>query len=288
MPVTVTAAHIHTGTVGMNGGVAINLNVAGPIMITDTQVIASGVVTLTAAQEATMLEEGYYFNIHTTANPAGEMRAQVPAVTGDGASNAAFVDEIRLPQYNVIDGSASGFTPLMTYPSPANVEDGIVAMMRREQPSLENPGVSSNVRSIYTTFGLESVNNGTGVSRAALLGAFMDMLMDEPMASVSIDGDTFGNDSDEILFSAELTSNIESAAGSTYRWDFGDGSPILDSRTVSTVSHSFPEGSCGGFTVTVEITDSLGNVAIGEVQTPVCGGQFLGSQIFFPFAANGE
>ncbi len=287
LPITVTAAHIHTGTVGTNGGVAINLNVDGPIVVTDTAVIASGVVTLTQAQEATMLDDGYYFNVHTTANPAGEMRAQVPAVNGDGAGNASFVDEIRVPPYNGLDG-IGGFIPLMTYPSPANVEDGIVAIMHRDQPSLERPGVNSNVRSIYTTFGLESVNNGTGVSRAALLGAFMDMLMDEPMASVVIDGDTYGNDSDEILFTAELSSNIESAVGSTYRWDFGDGSAILDSGSVSTVSHSFPADSCGGFTVTVEITDSLGNVAIGEVQTPVCGGQFLSSQIFFPFVSNGE
>ncbi len=284
MPVSVTAAHIHTGTVGMTGGVAINLNVE-PVLITETAVIASGTMTLTQAQEATMLADGYYINVHTADYPAGEMRAQVPASTGDGASNLAYVDEIRIPPSVGLDGG-SGFVPLMMYPSPANTEDGIIAMLHRDQPSLERPGISTNARTIYTTFGLEGVNNGTGTDRADLLGLFMNMLMDNPVASIVSDGNTFDDTSQEILFTAVLDSNITDTVGSTYRWDFGDGTGILDSGAVSTVSHEFEGSGCDSFIVKVEITDSLGNVAIGQTETGVCEGQFLDTHYYFPFIGN--
>lgn len=280
LPVTVTNAHIHTGTVGITGSVAVGINVT-PMTITETGVVASGTVTLTQAQEAVMLADGYYFNVHTSANDGGEMRAQIPAVNGDGASNQAYVDEIRVPYGVFIDGGV-GFIPLMTYPNPANVEDGIVAMMRRDQPSLERPGISSNVRSIYTTFGLEGVNDGTATDRAELLGLFMDMLMDEPVATISSNGNIYTSTAQAIPFTAELTTNITGTTGSTYRWDFGDGSAIVDSDTVANVSHQFAADACGRFDVRVEITDTLGNVSIGKSTYQICNGKVLDESIYLP------
>jgi len=70
----VTAAHIHDGNAG----------VAGPVIIPLLQSPAgSGIWTVTAsipltdAQIARLQAGGYYVNVHTTLNPAGEIRGQL-------------------------------------------------------------------------------------------------------------------------------------------------------------------------------------------------------------------
>jgi hypothetical protein len=71
---TATAAHIHAGAAGANGAVALTLaeTAAG-----------SGVfavpanTTLTAAQAQALLTGGMYFNAHSAAFPAGEVRGQI-------------------------------------------------------------------------------------------------------------------------------------------------------------------------------------------------------------------
>ena len=65
-----TAAHFHTGEAGKNGGVAI------PIGGADKSPF-EGSATLTDAQAADLMAGKYYINIHTAANPAGEIRGQV-------------------------------------------------------------------------------------------------------------------------------------------------------------------------------------------------------------------
>lgn len=66
-----TAAHFHgPAEAGKNGGVA----VAIPNIATSP---AEGSATLTDAQAADFLAGKYYVNIHTAANPGGEVRGQV-------------------------------------------------------------------------------------------------------------------------------------------------------------------------------------------------------------------
>ena len=71
-----TAAHVHAGTIGMNGGVAYPLINQG-----------DGIFTLAATDltqaSLTALESGqWYLNVHTPSNPGGEVRGQiVPATT---------------------------------------------------------------------------------------------------------------------------------------------------------------------------------------------------------------
>src|SRR5947209_17307033 len=65
-----TAAHFHGAEAGKNGGVAVAIPNA-------TSSPAEGSATLTDAQAADLLAGKYYVNVHTAANPGGEIRGQV-------------------------------------------------------------------------------------------------------------------------------------------------------------------------------------------------------------------
>ena len=67
---TPTAMHFHKGAVGIAGGV--EKEIVGPFSSGMT-----GTITLSAAQEADLLANNWYLNVHTTANAAGEIRGQV-------------------------------------------------------------------------------------------------------------------------------------------------------------------------------------------------------------------
>ena len=66
-----TAAHFHgPADAGKNAGVAVAIPGA-------TSSPAEGSATLTDAQAADLLAGKYYINVHTAANPGGEIRGQV-------------------------------------------------------------------------------------------------------------------------------------------------------------------------------------------------------------------
>jgi hypothetical protein len=77
---SVNAAHIHTGAVGANGGVILPLAAgASPMtgVLTATNFSASGPVTTFAEAVAAIRAGTTYFNLHTSANPGGEIRGQI-------------------------------------------------------------------------------------------------------------------------------------------------------------------------------------------------------------------
>lgn len=268
-PMTVTAAHIHTGTVGVNGGVAFNLMPPGAPVVVTTTLSWSGSSTLTENQVAMLLAEGYYINVHSQKVPSGELRGQVvAAVNGDGALNQVFIDEMETEpnrEPDGIPGKAYPYAALLKYDGPQNIEDGVVAMAHREQPSLEGPGVSYYGRSIYTSFGLEGVNNGLeSTSREELLELFLNWAMDEPTVGISA-----SRDGEALVFEAAFGSNIDGTWATSYRWNFGDGSPIAGPSESSTAEHVYPAG-CQTYTVWVEATDSWGNVAVESAEINPC------------------
>ncbi len=269
-PVTVTMAHIHTGTVGVNGPV-LHTIIGAPVYVTDTHTVA-GSVTLSDASEAALLSGGLYYNVHTTDNPPGEIRAQVvAAISGDGAGNQFYIDEISSregPGPDPVPGLSDPYVPLLQYPTADAIEDGIVAMAHRDQPTLEYPGIDYFGRSIYTTFGLEGVNDGLGTtSRAELLGRMLDWAMDEPEVTITdITGD-YAETGQQVVLQVEVTSNITGTEGISYRWDFGDGSAYAGPYSSDTVGHDY--AVCGNYTVRVEATDSWGNVVIGSLDIEV-------------------
>lgn len=88
--ITGTGAHIHEGAAGTNGPVLIPLTDAGSGVWT----VPAG-TTLTSTQVTAWLNGGLYVNVHTAANPGGEIRGQLslasPVVQSATLSGAAEV-----------------------------------------------------------------------------------------------------------------------------------------------------------------------------------------------------
>jgi hypothetical protein len=79
-----TAAHIHPGAVGVNGGVVISTNIAPGTEVTmpngsGSLVHSNNSLTPSDVQGIINNPAGYYFNIHTPANPGGVARGQLVA-----------------------------------------------------------------------------------------------------------------------------------------------------------------------------------------------------------------
>ena len=261
---TLTAAHIHSGTVGVNGSVVFTVtSFMTPTVIT-TPYAFDGSVTLTDDQQAQLFAGGFYLNVHSEAVPSGELRAQVDAaVIGDGAGNQNYIDELATVSYSEPDSPELSYpyTALFSYPG-YNIEDGVVGVAHRAQPTLEIPSTTYYGRSIYTSFGLEGVNDGLMgyTDRAELMGLFMDWAMDEPAVSIMDTSDTYTDTNQMTMFEATLTSNIAGTTDVSYRWDFGDGSPYAGPYSSSIAGHSYDV--CGTYKVRVEATDSLGNAVV--------------------------
>ncbi len=274
-PLTITAAHIHSGTVGVSGGVVFpTFAFTQPQFVTNT-IGWSGFVTLTPAQNAQREAGGFYFNVHSTAHGAGEVRGQVPStpVYGDGASNQLFIDEIRTNGWG-FDPSAAPYEidqywALLRYPGPVLADEGSVAMAHRDQPTLERPGIATKARSVFTAFGLEGVNNNdTGVarwhqytsSREDLLETIWNYLVDEPTATIT---GTWNITTSQILITEiDFASNVPDAWPWQGRLDWGDGSPYSDYFFTGVASHHYVE--CGNYIVRAEVIDNYGNSAIAE------------------------
>jgi CHRD domain/Secretion system C-terminal sorting domain len=73
---TPTAAHFHKGVPGVSGGVIVALTSIGAA----TQNLYGGKVALTPAIFDAIIRDSFYVNIHTTANPNGEIRGQVQSL----------------------------------------------------------------------------------------------------------------------------------------------------------------------------------------------------------------
>jgi hypothetical protein len=65
-----TSAHIHTGAAGANGAI---VHTFTPIDST----MQGQMISLTETNVANLIKDGLYFNIHTAANPNGELRGQI-------------------------------------------------------------------------------------------------------------------------------------------------------------------------------------------------------------------
>lgn len=122
---TLNASHIHTGAVGTNGGVILPIT-AGPSPLSGTMTsatfTASGPVTSFAEAVAAIRAGTTYFNLHTSANPGGEIRGQIGVTVAAPEPTAAPTDEpaaptlppttVASPVTPAGDGSATGIMAL--------------------------------------------------------------------------------------------------------------------------------------------------------------------------------
>ena len=85
-----TMAHIHVGAAGVNGNIIVTL-AGGPT-------VWAGTSTPLEPDQVALLKAGrLYVNVHTAANPNGEIRGQIgfaPTASGDGCSADCRSDEI--------------------------------------------------------------------------------------------------------------------------------------------------------------------------------------------------
>jgi hypothetical protein len=80
----VNIAHIHTGATGVNGPILVNTTInPGEVVLNggagtfNRTGITSATLTNTDAQAILSNPAGFYFNVHTAANPGGVMRGQL-------------------------------------------------------------------------------------------------------------------------------------------------------------------------------------------------------------------
>jgi hypothetical protein len=80
---TITDAHIHNGPAGSNAGVAVNAGLtSGQLAVTNgSGSITKNGINVSADRAAAILSNpaGHYFNVHTTLNPDGAIRGQLPS-----------------------------------------------------------------------------------------------------------------------------------------------------------------------------------------------------------------
>jgi len=112
-----TQAHIHQGAVGVPGGVIIPLTLIG----TDTAVVPAG-TTLSDAQYTAFLAGDLYFNVHTAANPNGEIRGQI---TGQGVGGVAILNGAQ--ETPAVSTSAGGFGTLVVDPATSDIMIAVVS-----------------------------------------------------------------------------------------------------------------------------------------------------------------
>lgn len=85
-----TAAHIHSGAAGTNGGVIVSLFAGPETGAGFSGVLAEDEAEVDAAVLAEMRTGDTYTNVHTTGNEAGELRDQVELYTTDATGSATF------------------------------------------------------------------------------------------------------------------------------------------------------------------------------------------------------
>lgn len=188
-----TASHIHAGLTGVNGGVEFGLTpslnedeTSGVWLASDNK------FELTAGQKEALMNREYYINVHTTANPGGEIRGQItPPVT-------AFF-------YASLSGSA-------TNPS-LNVDGSGAYTIELAGDLLHVSGSFSGLQSGYTA---SHIHSGYSHQNGGVLFGLSAETEDDMAGTYGYSENTFGVSAEQIntLFNRGLYINVHSSDNS--------------------------------------------------------------------------
>jgi uncharacterized repeat protein (TIGR01451 family) len=192
---------------------------------------------------------------------------------GDGAGNQEFVDEIVAKFYADVDA-----LPILTAaPVAGAAAYGHVGTRMSYEPTIERmkgeTATPLGYRTEYLSFGLEGVNNNTGLNtREQLLDRLLSWLDDEVTVAFTSPAQASVAPYGPVTVTvAAATSIVTTTTGFVnkveyYRWDFGDGKPI-QTTTQPTVVHGYARP--GVYTVYAEAVDSFGHKAVTKQELTI-------------------
>ncbi len=180
-----------------------------------------------------------------------------PYGASTSAGNQTTVDEIGLMDTDprLVDRVTK---PILRAASTGAQAGGIIGLTRSAEPTLENGTLAFPYRSTFLAFGLEGVRNDTGTTtREALLQSLLYWHVDRPQVNLS---GPMTIDDPTILarYTATATTNTP-ARWIRYRWDFGDGTPVVESYEPEVI-HQYAQA--GTYHVRVEAINSWGHHAL--------------------------
>ena len=194
-----------------------------------------------------------------------------------GAGNQEYVDGLFPDGVHAPEWTGQGAIRSLLPASDTPTERvPYIATLRGGDPKLEwilsgdKAGTStSSSRAIYFAFGLEGINNAHTdagfASRKDVLERSFAWLDDEVTLSVS--GVTEVTLPEPVVLTATLTSSTGMTEPVSFRWSWGDGSPIVATGSSASAAHTY--GRDGTYTVWVEGTDPLGHTAVTSVTVRV-------------------
>jgi hypothetical protein len=178
--------------------------------------------------------------------------------SGDGAHNQTSIEASDPFPNNDTFQAANTLMPLFHQIGGSTPPSTAISFARASEPRLEEQRVMYRYRSVSMGFGLEGIN-GAG-TRVEVAHRALSWLLDP----LSVDLSASSGPGEE---SATLTATpLSSSSVTAYRWDFGDGSPVITTAN-GTVVHQYRGEE--GVRARVEVTDSLGHRSIGQVAIPL-------------------
>jgi hypothetical protein len=162
-----TAMHLHRARAGQPGPIVY------PLTTPFTNNVSTGSVDFKPEDEADLNSQGFYFNIHTTAHPDGEIRGEVVAVLESfladppAAAEVSFANEIQ-PIFTTscaLSGCHAGNSPQQGMNlSAGQAFANIVGVHSKEAPSLNRiePGDPQKSYLWHKISGTQSTVGGSG------------------------------------------------------------------------------------------------------------------------------
>ncbi len=192
----ITAAHIHDGTVGVNGGVVFNLGGS----FTGNHAHGTWAAP-SGAQIKELLAGNYYVNIHTGAHPGGELRGQVLLSSGCGVVFPLNSEQEEPPVMTPADGTGAATLTrdgLVVNFTVDNLSSAFLATHIHGAPTGTNGGVLYNMTGAYAGGHAEDVfAPADGLTPAA----FDDVLLGNTYVNVHTGSFPSGELRGQLIFS---------------------------------------------------------------------------------------